>query len=241
MLFLPASAEVAEGFMELAASAPEQLSTIMNVMTAPPMPFIPAEFHGSPIVMAFLCYAGDVEAGERVLAPFRALATPLADMVRPMTYPEMYPPEPEGPKMTAGAHTGFLDVVPDYAAIIDRLHEPAGQLCAVQLRTLGGAMATVPDDSTAFAHRSRQVMVNVASIYGPADDPTACQAWVDGLVGRLHGDDTTGYVNFLADEGPDRVRQAYPGSTWDRLSEIKRRYDPTNLFRMNQNILPADG
>jgi FAD/FMN-containing dehydrogenase len=241
MLFLPASAEVAEGFMELAASAPEQLSTIMNVMTAPPMPFIPAEFHGSPIVMAFLCYAGDVEAGERVVAPFRALATPLADMVRPMTYPEMYPPEPGGPKVTAAAHTGFLDDVPDYTAVIERLHEPAGQTCAVQLRTLGGAMATVSDDATAFAHRSRQVMVNVASIYGPADDPAACQAWVDGLVGRLHGDDTTGYVNFLADEGPDRVRQAYPGSTWDRLSEIKRRYDPTNLFRMNQNILPADG
>jgi FAD/FMN-containing dehydrogenase len=241
MLFFPATAEVAEGFMDLAADAPEQLSTIMNVMTAPPMPFIPAEFHGSPIVMAFLCYAGDVEAGERVVAPFRALATPLADMVRPMTYPEMYPPEPEGPKMTAAAHTGFLDDVPDYAAIIERLHEPAGQMCAVQLRTLGGAMATVPDDATAFAHRSRKVMVNVASIFGPADDPTSSQAWVDGLVVRLHGDDTTGYVNFLADEGPDRVRQAYPGSTWDRLREIKRQYDPTNLFRMNQNIPPADG
>jgi FAD/FMN-containing dehydrogenase len=240
LLFLPATAEVAAGFMELAAQAPEQLSTIMNVMTAPPMPFIPEELHGSPVVMAFLCYAGDVEAGERALAPFRALATPLADMVRPMTYPEMYPPEPEGPKVIAYPHTGFLDAAPDFEAIVQRLGDQVGQMRAVQLRTLGGAAAEIPDDATAYAHRQRAIMVNVANIYSPADDPAACEAWVDGLVERLHGDDTAGYVNFLADEGPERVRQAYPGATWDRLREIKRRYDPTNLFRMTQNIPPAD-
>jgi FAD/FMN-containing dehydrogenase len=240
LLFLPATAEVAAGFMELAAQAPEQLSTIMNVMTAPPMPFIPEELHGSPVVMAFLCYAGDVEEGERALAPFRALATPLADMVRPMTYPEMYPPEPEGPKVIAYPHTGFLDAAPEFEAIVERLGDQVGQMRAVQLRTLGGAAAEIPDDATAYAHRQRAIMVNVANIYSPADDAAECEAWVDGLVERLHGDDTTGYVNFLADEGPERVRQAYPGATWDRLREIKRRYDPTNLFRMTQNIPPAD-
>jgi FAD/FMN-containing dehydrogenase len=242
MLFLPATTDVVEGFMELAASAPKQLSTIANVMTAPPMPFIPEEFHGSPIVMAFLCYAGDVEVGEHVLAPFRSLATPLADMVRPMSYAEMYPPEPEGPKVIAHAHTGFVDEIasPDYSAILERLEEPVGQLRAVQLRTLGGAMASVPKDATAFAHRSRAIMVNIATMFGNEEDRPAARDWVAGLVARLHGDDTTGYVNFLGDEGPERVRQAYPGDTWDRLREIKRRYDPTNLFRMNQNIPPAE-
>jgi FAD/FMN-containing dehydrogenase len=242
MLFLPATSDVVEGFMELAANAPQQLSMIANVMTAPPMPFIPEEFHGSPIVMAFLCYAGDVEAGERVLAPFRSLATPLADMVRPMTYAEMYPPEPEGPKVIAHVHTGFVDEIAssDYSAILERLEEPVGQLRAVQLRTLGGAMASVPKDATAFAHRSRAIMVNVATMFGNEEDRPAARDWVAGLVARLHGDDTTGYVNFLEDEGPERVRQAYPGDTWDRLREIKRRYDPTNLFRMNQNIPPAE-
>ena len=242
MLFLPATSDVVEGFMELAANAPQQLSTIANVMTAPPMPFIPEEFHGSPIVMAFLCYAGDVEAGERVLAPFRSLATPLADMARPMTYGEMYPPEPEGPKVIAHAHTGFVDEIAssDYSAILERLEEPVGQLRAVQLRTLGGAMASVPNDATAFAHRSRAIMVNVATMFGNEEDRPAARDWVAGLVARLHGDDTTGYVNFLGDEGPERVRQAYPGDTWDRLREIKRRYDPANLFRMNQNIPPAE-
>jgi FAD/FMN-containing dehydrogenase len=242
MLFLPATSDVVEGFMELAANAPQQLSTIANVMIAPPMPFIPEEFHGSPIVMAFLCYAGDVEAGERGLAPFRSLATPLADMVRPMTYAEMYPPEPEGPKVIAHAHTGFVDEISssDYSAILERLEEPVGQLRAVQLRTLGGAMASVPKDATAFAHRSRAIMVNVATMFGNEEDRPAARDWVAGLVARRHRDDTTGYVNFLGDEGPERVRQAYPGDTWDRLREIKRRYDPTNLFRMNQNIPPAE-
>jgi hypothetical protein len=111
----------------------------------------------------------------------------------------------------------------------------------VQLRALGGAAAEVPDDATAYAHRSRRMMVNVANIFMQPDVQPAARAWVDGLAGRLHGDDTTGYVNFLGDEGPERVRQAYPGETWDRLREIKRRYDPTNLFRMNQNIPPAEG
>jgi FAD/FMN-containing dehydrogenase len=191
--------------------------------------------------MGFLCYAGDIEAGQRVVAPFKALATPLADMVRPMTYPEMYPPEPEGPKVMAHAHTGYLDEPPDTAVILERLQEPVAVMQAVQLRRLGGAVGDVPDDQTAYAHRSRAIMVNVAAMYMRPDGAPAARAWVDGLAGRLHGDDTTGYVNFLGDEGPERVRQAYPGGTWDRLREIKRRYDPTNLFRLNQNIPPAEG
>jgi FAD/FMN-containing dehydrogenase len=240
MLFLPATPSVVDGFMDLAAGAPDQLSTIANVMTAPPMPFIPEDKHGSLIVMAFLCYAGDVEAGERVLAPFRSLATPLADMIRPMTYPEMYPPEPEGPKVLATGHTGFIDGSPDYAEILERLEQPVAQMRVVQLRTLGGAMARVPDDATAFGHRSRGVMVNVGALYGSTEEQPAVVAWVEATAKHLHGDDMTGYVNFLGDEGSERIRQAYPGGTWDRLREIKRRYDPSNVFRMNQNIPPAD-
>ena len=242
MLFLPATAEVVEGFMELADEAPEQLSTIANVMTAPPMPFLPEELHGTPIVMAFLCYAGDVEAGERVVAPFRSLATPIADMVRPMSYPEMYPPDPEGPKVMACGHNGFVDDLrsADYADILERLEQPVANMRVVQLRKLGGAAAEIPDAATAYAHRSRKIMVNVGTVFMRPDDQPAAQAWVDETARRLHGDDTTAYVNFLADEGPDRVRQAYPGETWNRLREIKRRYDPANVFRMNQNIPPAD-
>ena len=242
MLFLPATAEVVEGFMQLAADAPDELSTIANVMTAPPMPFLAEELHGSLIVMAFIVYAGDVDAGERAVAPFKALATPLVDMVRPISYPEMYPPAPEGPKVNACGHNGFVDELggADYAEILQRLQEPVAQMRAVQLRVLGGASAGVPDDATAYAHRSRNIMVNVGTLFMNPDDRPAAEAWVDSVAARIHGEDRTSYVNFLGDEGPERVRQAYPGETWDRLRELKRRYDPGNLFRRNQNIPPAD-
>ncbi len=95
LLFLPATAGVIDGFMVEAANAPEELSTIANVMPAPPMPFLPEETHGRLVIFAMLTYAGDIEAGERAVAPFRALATPVADMVRPMRYPEMYMPDAE--------------------------------------------------------------------------------------------------------------------------------------------------
>jgi hypothetical protein len=204
------------------------------------MPFIPEEFHGSTIVMAFLVYAGDVEVGERAMAPFRALAAPLADMVGAKTYPEMYPPEPEPYKVLAASHTGFVDELEskDYLEAIERLQDPVGSARVVQLRVLGGAAARVPNDATAYAHRSRKIMVNIATLYEDPDDRGAAEGWVRDMTDRIHGDDETGYVNFLGDE-PNRVSHAYPGSTWDRLREVKRRYDPTNLFRLNQNIPPS--
>jgi hypothetical protein len=228
--------------MELADAAPDELTTIANVMTAPPMPFIPEEAHGSPIVFAFVAWTGDVAAGEEALAPFRTLATPLADMVRPMTYPEMYMPDEEGYHPTAALHNGFMDELSHghAEAILERLLVPAGQMRVVQLRALGGAVARVANDATAYAHRGRRIMVNVASMYdGDVGRPTS-QAWVDGMAEVLHGDELDAYCNFVGDEGSERIRACYPGPTWDRLREIKRRYDPENLFRLNQNIQPAE-
>jgi FAD/FMN-containing dehydrogenase len=241
MLLLPASAEVVEGFMAAAEAAPEELSGIANVMVAPPMPFLPDAAHGQLIVLAILCYAGDAEAGERVLAPFRALAEPVADMLQPMKYADMFPPDEEEYHPTAVSRTMFVDAVDGAAAatIMRHLEASDAPVRVAQLRVLGGAMARVPADATAFAHRDSRIMVNLAAFYdGPADRPVR-QAWVDDFAAALHQDDAGVYVNFLADEGPDQIRNAYPGPTWDRLAAVKRRYDPGNLFRRNQNIPPA--
>ena len=244
MLFLPATAEVINGFVELAEAAPEELSTIANVMTAPPMPFLPEELHGQVIVMGLMCYAGDPDEGERVLAPFRALATPLADMVQPMAYPGVYPAE-EGAEEyhpLAANHTMFVDTIDDKAVddILDRINAGTAMMNVTQIRVLGGAMARVPSYATAFAHRTSKIMVNVAAVYMEGDDPSGQGPWVADLVGKLRQSDDGAYVGFLGDEGPDRVRKAYPDATWKRLAEIKKRYDPTNLFRLNQNIPPAE-
>jgi FAD/FMN-containing dehydrogenase len=240
MLVLPATADTIAGFMAAAAAAPEELSTIANVMTAPPMPFLPEEWVGRIIIMGMTGYAGDAEAGERAVAPFRALAEPLADMVKASPYSEMFPPEDSDYHPTAVAVNMHIDHVDrDVAAtILDRLERSDASLAAAQLRQLGGAMARVPADATAYAHRSSPIMVNLAAFYeGEADRP-AKDAWLREFAAAIDQGDPAVYANFLADEGPDRVRAAYPGATWDRLVEVKRRYDPTNLFRLNQNVTP---
>jgi len=241
MLLLPATPDVIAGFVAAADNAPEELSTIANVMPAPPLPFVPAEHHGQLVVMATLAYAGDSEAGERAIAPFRALAEPLADMVRPMPYPEIFPPEPEDFRPIATARTLFADSVDRDAAetILEHIRAATAPMAAAQLRVLGGAMARVPADATAFAHRQSRIMVNVAAMGMQPDEVALHEGWVANLADALQQDDAGAYVGFLADEGEKRIRAAYPGATWDRLAAVKATYDPTNLFRLNQNVPPA--
>jgi FAD/FMN-containing dehydrogenase len=240
MLMLPASAELVAEFIALADAAPEELSTIANVMPAPPLPFVPAEQHGKLAVLALLAYAGDTEAGERVLAPFKALATPLVDMVKPMPYPEIYPPEEEDYHPTAVGHTMFVDTIDRGVAdtIMERLQASDATMRVAQLRVLGGAMARVPAEATAFAHRRSRIMVNLAAFYDGPEDQAVRQAWLDDFAAALRQGDTGAYVGFINDEGEARVHDAYPGSTWERLAAVKGRYDPANLFRRNQNVTP---
>jgi FAD/FMN-containing dehydrogenase len=241
MMMLPATADVIASFIALAEAAPEELSTIANVMPAPPMPFVPAEHHGKLVIFAMMCYAGAVEAGERVMAPFRALAAPIVDMVKPSRYPEMYPPDDPNYHPIATGRTMFIDKVDRGVAdtIVGHLNGTDAMMRVAQIRVLGGAMARVPVDATAFAHRRSRIMVNVAALYERPDQAAVYEPWVNGFVAALKQGDNGVYVNFLVDEGEARIRAAYPGETWDRLRAIKRRYDPTNLFKICQNIPPA--
>ena len=241
MLLLPATPEAIAGFIAAAEAAPEELSTIANVMPAPPMPFVPEAQHGKLSIMALVCYAGDAEAGELALAPFRALVTPIADMVRPMPYPELYPPDSDEYHPIAAVRTLFVDRVDRDVAttILEQLQSATGQMAVAQLRVLGGAMARVPVDATAFAHRKSRILVNLATIYGDPGERAGHEAWVSGFADVVRQGDDGAYVNFLGLEGDQRTRAAYPGATWDRLADVKRRYDPTNLFRLNQNIPPG--
>jgi len=243
MLLLPATPDVIAGFIAAAEAAPEELSTIANVMPAPPMPFVPEEHHGELSIMALLCFAGDAEAGQRAIAPFRALATPIVDMIRPMPYPEIYPPDSDAYHPTAAVRTMFIDRVDRTVAetIVEQLQGANAQMAVAQLRVLGGAVSRVPSEATAFAHRKSRIMANLAAIYGDPTDKDRLEAWVIRFADVLRQGDHGAYVNFLGIEGDERVRAAYPGATWDRLVDVKRRYDPTNLFRLNQNIPPAIG
>jgi FAD/FMN-containing dehydrogenase len=241
ILILPATPEGIAGFIAAAAAAPEALSGIANVMVAPPMPMIPTKVHGQLVIMAMLVHAGDLQAGQRAVAPLRALAAPLADLIRPMPYPQIYPPEEGEFHPTAVGHTMFVDTIDQRAAetIIDHLRASDAAVRVAQLRVLGGAMARVPADATAFAHRRSKIMVNLAAFYNGPDDQVVRQRWVEEFAAALRQADQGAYVGFLGDEGQTRVHQAYPGATWKRLVAVKARYDPTNLFRLNQNIPPT--
>jgi len=136
----------------------------------------------------------------------------------------------------------FLERIDRAAAttIVEFLEASDASLRAAQLRVLGGAMARVPADATAFAHRSSRIMAVLVNFYDKTpEDHARRQSWVDEFAAAMDQGDDGAYVNFLVNEGEARVRAAYPGATWDRLAEIKARYDPTNLFRHCQNVPPA--
>jgi FAD/FMN-containing dehydrogenase len=238
MLMLPASPEVLETVLAAAADAPEELSAIVNVMPAPPMPFVPEDRQGELVVLALLCFAGPEKEGEQAVAPFRSAATPIADMVGPITYPELFQPEPEDYHPKAVFRNLFVgDIDGDAAArVVERLRAADGAMRVMQFRVLGGAIAEVANDATAYAHRDARIMTNVVSFYEDPSDRAAAEEWTKEVGAELPGGETS-YVNFLGPD-PERVRAAYPGRTWDRLVEIKTTYDPDNLFRSNQNIPP---
>lgn len=240
MLILPAAPEVISSFAAKAEAAPDELSTIANIMPAPPMPFIPAEYHGQMVVLAMMVYTGDVDEGLRVVAPFRELAEPIVDMIGPMPYPQIYLPEDPNYQPAAAVRSKFIDNLDERAAqiMLDHLRASTAPMSIVQFRVLGGAMARVPADATAFAHRSGRIMVTFIIEYVNRDEAATHNAWVAGAMADLAQGDGSVYVNFLADEGEARVRDAYPNVTWERLAAIKAKYDPTNLFRRNQNIAP---
>ncbi|MPZ91094.1 MAG: FAD-binding protein [Actinobacteria bacterium] len=241
MLILPATPEVITQLIAVAGAAPDELSVIANIMLAPPMPGLADEHIGRPVIMLLMAYAGPVEAGERAVAGVRALATPIVDMVGTMPYPEIYRFTEEIPEIkNEVARSLFVDEVDLESAgsIIEHLRQAKAPIAVAQLRVLGGAMARVADDATAFAHRQRRIMVSVGVVYDDAGESDMHREWVDRLTAALTRGGPGVYVGFLGDEGERRVREAYPGFTWDRLAEVKAKYDPTNLFHLNQNVPP---
>ncbi len=241
LLMLPVTADVIVRLMEAADAAPEALTAIVNVMPAPPLPFVPAEHHGALVAMILLCYAGDSDDGVRVIAPLKAAATPIVDMIRPMAYPEIFPPEDTSYHPTAVGRTMFVDRIDRASAetIMEFLSRSDATMRVAQLRALGGAMGRVPSDATAFAHRQERVLVNVAAFYDGPDDRPRRDAWTAEFAGALDQGRKGMYVAFVNDDREPQVRAAYPGSTWTRLAAVKARYDPSNVFQLNHNIRPG--
>ncbi|MBK8083717.1 MAG: FAD-binding oxidoreductase [Devosia sp.] len=242
-LVLPATAEVIAAYVAAAEAAPETLSTIGNVMPLPPVPFVPAEMHGRLALVAMLAYSGERDGAEAALAPFSALATPIPDLVGEGPYSSMYAMDPPPEVRTSVAIRSRYVTrfgVAEAAALLAALEACDAPMKLGQLRILGGAHARVPSEATAFGHRDGRLLVAFMAMYGDRSRAAGYERWaIDAMASLRPGAQSPAYVNFLAQEGATGLAAAYPAATWQRLREIKRRYDPENLFRLNQNIPPA--
>jgi FAD/FMN-containing dehydrogenase len=241
-LILPATREVVRGYLEYSASAPDDLSTVTNIMHAPPAPFVPAERVGEVVLVILACWTGAIDEGEKALAPLRALATPVADTIAPIPYPVMYQyTDHQSMPHAVSLRSMFANELSDAAidASIAAIEHSSSPFSLVHLRGLGGAMGRVDAGATAFAHRSQRYMYAIINVWLDAtEDAEPHTSWVERLWGKVRHEGSGVYVNFLENEGADRVRDAYPPATLARLAEVKQTYDPTNSFRFNQNVAP---
>ena len=241
-LALPATPDVIAGVVAAAKAAPDELTVISFVMHAPPAPFIPPDRVGELVIMVLGVHVGDIEAGMAAWAPFRALAQPVADLVGPMPYPAIYQFTAEGQARGGGSirswFTDDVDVA-DAGTIIDLMRHAPSPAVITQIRVLGGAMARVAPEDTAFSQRDAQVLVAAMALFEIDGDPAPSDAWTTAFYTTFIDSMTGVYANFLGAEGEDRIRAAYPNGAYESLAAIKRRYDPTNVFRLNQNIRPA--
>jgi FAD/FMN-containing dehydrogenase len=232
-------------YRRIASEAPDELTAWVVMRKAPPLPFLPAEWHGKEVLIFAACYCGDIAAGEKAMAGLRALGKPIADVVSPHPFAGWQ--AAFDPLLTPGARNywkshDFADL-PDaaIATILEAVRTLPTPECEVFIAHVGGAMGRIAADATAWPNRKAHFVMNVHTRWREAREDETCIAWARRLF-----DKTTPfaagsvYVNFMPEDEGDRVEKAY-GANYRRLAEIKRRYDPRNLFRMNQNIRPAAG
>jgi len=239
-------ADAADGilraYQELCRSAPDGLTTLLKLTTAPDAPFVPEAVRGTPVVAIGGCWVGDPAAAEVVTRPFRSLSTTIADTYEARDYPEWQ--RALDAQFPRGLHcyfrSAFLAALDDraVAVLVDAHAELPNRLTEIIVHQLGGAAGRVPPAATAFAIRDQDYIVNVIARTTGSAGCDGVKQWSRDLMRTLAPAAAT-YVNFTGEGSAEHVRAAYPAATHQRLLELKRRYDPDNLFRLNQNIQPV--
>ena len=235
--------EILKWFREFIVDAPEQFGGFPAFQIAPPLPFIPEERHGEPLCAVVSCWAGPLDQGADVLASVRDVATPVAEMVGPMPYPALNSAFDAlvPPGLQHYWKANFVQELTDEAIEAHLVHGPKLPVVnsTVHIYPINGAVHQVQSDATAFAYRDANFATVIAGMWpDPADNEQNTQ-WVrDYYDATAPLSEEGGYVNFMADDDQGRVQSNYKGN-YDRLAQLKREYDPGNLFRFNQNIQPA--
>ena len=237
------SAEVLRFYRDWVADAPDELMTIIIHRKAPPLAFVPQELHGKPVVMVICCWVGDVDEGERFLRPLRRFRSPVVDLCLPkpyLTHQAMFDPSfPHGRWYyfkscdVAALTDDIIDVTVEHTS---RISSP---LTSFPIWQGGGAVGRVGNEESAFNGRTAGFTYNIGACTETRDGFEQERDWVRDFWSALAPWHEGVYVNFLGDEGADRVREAYGSAKYDRLQVLKRKYDPDNFFRFNQNISPS--
>jgi FAD/FMN-containing dehydrogenase len=237
------SPEVLRFYRDWIADAPDELMTIIIHRKAPPLPFVPDELHGKRIVMVICCWAGDIEEGEKAVRPLREFGNPVADACTAMPFVELQ--QMFDPSFVPGRwyYIRSCDVPALSDDVIDTTVEHSlrisSPLTAFPIWQMGGAVARVREDETAFNGRNAGFTYNIAASTAAAEGFDEEREWVRNFWSALEPHFMGVYVNFLMEEGEGRVRQAYGPDKYARLQALKRKYDPENAFRLNQNVPPA--
>jgi hypothetical protein len=247
-IFYPAerAGELLRFYTEWTRTLPDELTTMLAFLTAPPEPFIPIELHGTPMVAVACCYSGSHDDAVEAVKPLRDFAPPTVDVIGPIPYVALQSMfDASAPR---GLHTywktTYLDDLsePGIDELVTRAAKLPGlfPLSTVHVHHLEGAVTEKPLGGSAFAHhRDHRFVLNLIGTWEDNEHADAHTGWVreswEGMQPHTTGDP---YVNFLGDEGSDHVRAAYGPETLDRLVELRARYHPDNVFRLNQNISP---
>jgi FAD/FMN-containing dehydrogenase len=230
-------------YRRIVAGAPDELTCWVVMRQAPPLPFIPEEWHGKEVLVFALCYCGDMAEGEKATAELRALGSPIADVVSPHPFAGWQ--AAFDPLLTPGARNYWkshdFEELSDgaIAEVLDAIGSLPSPECEVFIAHVGGKMSRVAADATAYPVRSSHFIMNVHTRWREASDDNACIQWARDLFDAAAPHATGSvYVNFMPDDEEGRVSNAY-GANHARLAQIKAKYDPGNMFRLNQNITPA--
>ena len=235
--------EVLAAFRDFTEKAPREMTCVAALRIAPPAPWLPKEIHGKPIVAIFVCYSGDPAKGEELLKPLRAVGRPVADVVTRRPYAQMQSlldaTQPNGRRYYWKSH--YLPRVD--ARMIDVAIEHLGRVrsphSAILLFQIGGALNDLPADHSPAGNRDATYVLNITGAWDRPEDDEANKGWARDCFAAAQPCSTGGaYVNFLnGDEGRDRIEAAYGSANLERLAELKRRYDPDNLFRHTKGVL----
>jgi FAD/FMN-containing dehydrogenase len=236
------AAELLRFYRDFAEAAPDELTTVVNLRHAPPLPFIPEHLHGIPVVSVVVCWAGPIEQGKRALEPLRHHGRPLLDLIAPKPY--LAHQGTFDATVPHGLHyfwrSEYLGALDDQAigTLVEHAWANRSPRSYTIMFQLGGAVGRLPDEATSFSGRTAGYAVNINAV-ALADEYAGQAAWARRFGRALHPLSAGVYMNFLSDEGQDRVRAAYGPAKYDRLAALKKVWDPDNFFRRNQNVHPS--